>query len=285
MATSDAPPKVDPSSKFALVDEFPPISFKSVAQLKTVIARKFEKLKDHGDQHVAVGGISQGLFNRIESGRLGHGSSIRLTYFGDIETMIVKLVSEPHERAHRTLGRQIEHRMFHPMQLSFSEFLDIGSSKYTGQNQSAKEGDTAWKNILLRPKQGDWPCVVIEAGLSESLPRLRVDASWWIQNSGGQVKMVLLIWIQPSLKKVAIEKWIPTMPMTRTSPRRPAQTYPICNAKISIDQSQTPSTFQGPQLTLEFENLVGRPANPPLEGDVIFTHPDLDQWASSLWFQ
>ena len=286
MATQDLPPKVDPSSKFALVDVFPPISFKSIAKLKTIIARKFERLKE-GDQHVAVDGISQSLFNRIETGRLGFGSSIRLTYFGDIEALIVKLVSEPHERAHRILGQQIEHRMFHPMQVSFSEFCGVGSSKYTGQNQSAKEGDSAWKNILLRPNEGDWPCVVIEAGLSESLPRLRGDASWWIQNSGGQVKMVLLVWIQPALKKVTIEKWIPrATPTIRTSPCLRAQTYyPVCDAEIFIDQSQTPSTIQGPQLTLEFENLVGRPANPPLEGDIIFTHPDLDQWASSLWFR
>jgi len=43
---------------------------------------------------VAVDGISSTEL----TGRLGLGSSIRLTYFGDIETLIVKLMSEPQER-------------------------------------------------------------------------------------------------------------------------------------------------------------------------------------------
>ena len=45
-----------------------------------------------------------------------------------------------------------------------------------------------------RPDQTrEWPFLVIEAGLSDSMPRLQADAAWWLANSGGQVKLVLLI--------------------------------------------------------------------------------------------
>lgn len=37
-----------------------------------------------------------------------------------------------------------------------------------------------------------WPTFVVEAGVSESLPRLRQDTSWWFANSAGMVGIVLL---------------------------------------------------------------------------------------------
>jgi hypothetical protein len=50
-----------------------------------------------------------------------------------------------------------------------------------------------------------WPTFVIETGVSESLPRLREDARWWFNNSGGEVRMVLVISIKQT--KVEFELW------------------------------------------------------------------------------
>lgn len=51
--------------------------------------------------------------------------------------------------------------------------------------------------------------LVVEAGVSESMPRLRCDASWWISNSNGEVQMVLIIEVSRNPKKVEIEKYVP----------------------------------------------------------------------------
>lgn len=48
---------------------------------------------------------------------------------------------------------------------------------------------------------------VVEAGVSESLPRLRQDASWWLANSAGMVRIVILLPVRKSAKRLVIEGW------------------------------------------------------------------------------
>lgn len=45
---------------------------------------------------------------------------------------------------------------------------------------------------------GGWPTVVVEMGVSESLPKLREDAVGWFPMSEGRVRIVLLISIRPT---------------------------------------------------------------------------------------
>ena len=52
-----------------------------------------------------------------------------------------------------------------------------------------------------------WPTFVVGAGVSESLPRLRQDASWWFANSAGMVRVVLLLAIRKRTKTIVIERW------------------------------------------------------------------------------
>jgi hypothetical protein len=273
-----------PSPELALVEQYPPVAFSTLPKLKKMIASQFKKLSDGSEnQHLSISGISPRLFNMIEESRLGHGNGIRLTYFGDIETLIIKLVSRAHEKAHRLLGSLIQ-RTILPMGIAIEEFCGLGSSTCRGQNASAKEADSSWINYRIRPNTGDWPCFVIETGVSESMPRLRSDARWWIEHSAGAVNLVLLIWIRPAGKKVKMEKWIPgPAPTTRRSPRFAQNIFPTCTAEISIDQSQAPSIIQGAPLVLEFAKLFDRAAILPLEADLSFTSQDLDQWANWLW--
>src|SRR5438045_8118829 len=60
-------------------------------------------------------------------------------------------------------------------------------TKITRMGMSNRDlyGDAVYKPTILKNKD-DWPTLVLEAGLSESLPRLRIDAGWWLTNSGGE---------------------------------------------------------------------------------------------------
>jgi hypothetical protein len=192
---------------------------------------------------------------------LGH---VLFTYFGDIETLIIKLPSEAHERAHLTLGGKITLQALAVMQLHELEFMPVGSTTYRGRNISSKESDSCWKNVRIRSTTGAWPTLVIEAGMSESLLRLRSDAKWWIEHSARQVNIVILIWIRPACKKIKIEKWVPgTGPATRTSPRfAQSNAFPTRVTEINIDQSTAPSVIMGAPLLLEFDKVFARPAKP-----------------------
>lgn len=181
-----------------------------------------------------------------------------------------------------TFGQRID-RTIAAMGLGYDEFYGLGATKYVGRNASAKESDSSWKNLRIRSNKGDWPSLV-EAGMSESLPRLHSDARWWIEHSGGKVNIVLLIWIRPAIKTIKIEKWEPEQaPITRTSARlNPSNAFPTQTADITI-QSGSNTVVTGAPLSLEFSKIFDRPAVPPTEHDCILTVQDLTDWATLLW--
>ena len=183
---------------------------------------------------------------------------------------------------HLTLGQKIFRKVV-AIQIRDEEFTAIGSTRYCGQTASSKESDSGWKNLRVRPNTGDWPSFIIEAGMSASLPRLHSDARW-LEHSAGNVRIVLLVWIQPTIKTVKIEKWVTgPMPSTRVITRRvQSNAFPIRTAEIKIDQSMTPPVIDGAPLTLEFDKVFDRLANPPNEHDIVFSGQDLAEWASWL---
>lgn len=85
-----------------------------------------------------------------------------------------------------------------------------------------------------------WPTVVVETGVSESLPRLLQDARWWFGASGGEVRMVIII----SIKKTAVhfEQWQlappnAPRPLTRayidSLRRSPGNVPPVTSERVS----------------------------------------------------
>lgn len=274
---------VPPSSDLALTETYPPIKFTTLPKLTATVSSAREDLINGKDenQYLSFNHVTQKDFERIEQHRakLGH---IRFTHFADIETLIIKIPSEPHEKAHLSLGQICSNCAFQ-MQLNIREFCPIGGTLYRSQ-RSSKEGDSSYKNLMVRSNSGDWPSFVIEAGLSELLQRLRCDAQWWISHSGGQVRIVLLIKVNKAHKHVMIEKWVPRQqPTTRTSPRFARPLHPTKITTITIDQSGTPAVIAGAPLTLEFNEIFSRPAIPPVEKDIVFTRQDLDTWAKAIW--
>ncbi|CUS06943.1 unnamed protein product, partial [Tuber aestivum] len=70
-----------------------------------------------------------------------------------------------------------------------------------------KEADASFRPLRARPGHHQWPTVVHECGVSETARRLTVDGKWWINNSGGAVKIVLLVFVNEKAKTIRIEMW------------------------------------------------------------------------------
>jgi len=130
-----------------------------------------------------------------------------------------------------------------------------------------------------------------EAGLSETLAKLRTDADWWLTNSKGDVKIAIVISIKPAQKSLWIEKWcwqrrIPAAPVTRANalvPTKIQELTIIQDPPISHLPDTIPTyTVTGAPLTLEFEKLLLRAPVLP-EGNVILTAADLQAWAEEFW--
>ena len=234
------------------------------------------------DQYLAFERVKNADLAKIDNARTSLGRHTRMSYYADTELLIIKLMpSVKHDAAHRMLSDDLVSKI-RAMGVPKREFASLGSGRIKGDH-SLKEADEAYKPLPLRGLSQDWPTMIFECGLSESLNRLRTDAGWWLNESGGHVKIALLISLKSTLPLIHIEKWqlrSGQRPMTRavaSNSHQPPQ-LPTCGQEIDIDHN----TVTGAPLVLEFENIFLRAPLPP-ETDVVFTAQDLLDWAELLW--
>jgi hypothetical protein len=206
-----------------------------------------------------------------------------MAHYTDVDLLIVKLPSAVHERAHVNLATDMIEKVV-LMGMRARELDGVGASRFRGR-RSSKEGDSAYRPHSFRPNETDWPTIVIESGVSESLRRLRFDASWWLTESGGDVKIVIIISIQQEKSRLQIEKW-EHAPSRKLLPLR----TPNNNLNNLIRQLPTKiqeitivsNTVTGAPLNLEFDKIFLRSAVLP-ESDITFTAQDFSAWAARIW--
>ncbi|KAG0123603.1 hypothetical protein HOY82DRAFT_636846 [Tuber indicum] len=133
------------------------------------------------------------------------------------------------------------------------------------------------------PREAQWPSVVIECGVAEGLRQLKTDSCWWLKSSSRDVKIVLLFAIKAAFKTIRIEKWemvrVPNALATQANPNEVAR-IPALTTEVDI---LYPVSATG-SLILEFSKVFLRPpVQNTLEGDIIFSASDLEDWATDIW--
>lgn len=76
-------------------------------------------------------------------------------------------------------------------------------------NNMGKQPDDCFLPLSRQPSSQqplNWPTLVIETGVSESLPKFREDARWWFENSSGSVRTVIILGIKNASKSIQLEK-------------------------------------------------------------------------------
>ncbi|CAH0018184.1 unnamed protein product [Clonostachys rhizophaga] len=160
-------------------------------------------------------------------------------------------------------------------------WVGLNSTTFTNQNNgSAGEGDAAGGPFVAGVGElQDWPTLVIEAGYSQTLNRrLRDQAAWWFRASAHQVKIVLLIKMDPtSPGEILIEKWQEIPPQdragattTRASEALGPNLMQVINIRRVDDAAPTvPQSYAaGGALRLDFAHLFLRQPEQG-EGDII----------------
>lgn len=118
------------------------------------------------------------------------------------------------------------------------------------------------------------PTLVIETGVNESLRKLRWDAGWWLTNTNGEVKIVLVVSINLHSRTVLLEKW--QMASSGTGTRQTIAPQAVHTIQIAQHAAN------GAPLILGFADLMLRAPIPP-EQDLIFSASDLIQCYRSVW--
>ena len=233
-------------------------------------------------QYLALENVSEEDLAIIDMARASIGKHIRITHHADSGRLIVKLMPSIKHQAPLLLFSEKLVFKIRTMGVPRNELYPVGATRYKGL-RSSREADTAYKPLPARNGEYDWPTLVFESGLSESLARLRTDAQWWLVESGGHVNIVIIISIQAALSELHIEQWElgttqqPRTRATSSNVQQPSQS-PICVKTVHIDRT----TVTGAPLVLDFDKIFLRPLVPP-ESNLTFTKQDLAAWADHFW--
>ncbi|KAI2623109.1 hypothetical protein GGR54DRAFT_596620 [Hypoxylon sp. NC1633] len=205
-------------------------------------------------------------------------------YYAESQVLLVTIPTHAHEMLHCIL---------------YEDFRDkVPTRKKTWRTKAATtfragrdggEGDSTGGPIPERGGHDQWPTLVIEAGVSESLAQLRVDMQWWFAASNHDVKIVLLAKLERSQRMITLEKWeeepVAAKPRATTT-RQSAALQPILRQTITIHRNEatSPVSYNVTRgaLVLDFRLLFLRSPGPE-EGDVIISVSDLQLYAECVW--
>jgi len=155
----------------------------------------------------------------------------------------------------------------------------FGAKRFFLGNLRSKEGFEA-----LVPKAQDasgvWPPVVIEFGSSKGLDFLHLDAEWWLINSTGGTRLVILIQLMTDPFAIRIECWAMAPPPSPTGTRHPPIGVPTCVQLFNINANGV-VTSTSPGLCIPYSSLFSEP-NENAQ-DVVFTNDELSSFALGMF--
>ncbi|KAJ5185740.1 hypothetical protein N7491_006392 [Penicillium cf. griseofulvum] len=291
-------PPTAPSSSImsALPDGYVVHHFSRFKLLRTcaeVLAESLRTESKSVSQWLVVLGLSQSAIRRLnENHKCLEGIEYRFAWEG--QAGLIKIVhSFDHDSVTDGLTRVMDLYLIRMGLVSITSRKWVVNTTYKPTANKGKEADQGFlPPSRLPPTTGSppgWPTLTIETGLSESLSQLRQDARWWLSNSLGEVRIVLVISISKQKDRVFIEMWQLAPP---NSPRPLTRAYvqTLCQRNPNVPPLiQQPASSQtaycaheltitangvtGAPLTLPFAALYDRPPAQG-EGDIVLTAQD-----------
>jgi len=241
--------------------------------------QKIQLHSGNAGQYAVFSHITPHQLANLDDFRTTHCKSLRFLYYEFEETLIVRIMPGITYALSCSGFELALFRKLLEMGLD-DELLNTAATTYHGTGCRG-EADSSFTPISTRSLSTDWPTLVIEHGVSQSLKGLRGDASWWLTSSTGQVKIVLLFSISEKNRKIRIEQWEMSAGLDEQITggkqdldlRRPERVN-----KIEISETDA----GGAVLKLNFEKLFLR--EPVLgEMNISFSTAELERYASYAW--
>ncbi|PUU72211.1 hypothetical protein B9Z19DRAFT_930529, partial [Tuber borchii] len=248
----------------------------------TTINREIREFKLHAPapQYAVFSPVTEKEFTEIDKIRTRHRMAVQFLFLTNERTLVVKFVVDiAHDIAHRGFVHLFLFKLS-SMDLTW-DIADLGRGRFSGLT-GQKEADTALKP-MSRPYITDWPTVVFECGVPESLERLKVDAKWWLENSEGAVGTVVIVTVSVEKRSLCAEMWeladVANPDATQTDPD-PFITRATRTGGCKI----IGETVTGDPLKISFQKTMLRDPNETLgEGDIVFDAKDFKMIARGVW--
>lgn len=157
--------------------------------------------------------------------------------------------------------------------------LDVRAARFHCPGKRSKEGDNGLMCPTRSGKGIEWPNLMIEVGHAEPLCQLRIDAEWWLINSGGLTRMVIIILVSDSPDALDIEVW-ELGPNPRRESRNTPTTVPTATNKLQINGAANVNPANA-SLTIPYAVLFDN--DHPSAADVVFSHVQLSKMANHIF--
>ncbi|KAJ5508030.1 hypothetical protein N7527_010173 [Penicillium freii] len=299
-----APPTRDASSLMSdLPDGYVVHHFSRFKLLRTCAKTLLDSLQSESEnQWLVIVGLSQTAIRKLdEDHSFLEGINYRFSWEGS-SGLLKMIPSFEHDSITDTFTRVMDLSLIR-MGIIYPESRTwVGTTTYKPTTNKGKQADQGFLPPSRCPPTSGlppgWPTLAIETGLSESLSQLRKDALWWLSNSSGEVRIVLLISISKRKDKVFVEKWqlappISPRPLTRTHiqtlcqqspnipplvPQQAISQQAYCAHEVEV----TANGVTGAPLTLPFVAVYDR-APTTGKGDIVLTAQDFLSLTGNLF--
>lgn len=183
----------------------------------------------------------------------------------------IAMGTDEHTEAAETFNDILKEAVSH---MGLSNALKNFSQTTIRGEDRAKLPDHGWGP--RRPPPGrsrKWPTVVLEVGVSQQKSKHEEDARFWLEESGGDVKVSLAMSVNRRIPEIVLQKW-------KVSDGKPAMVQ-----KVTVWRRNDNIVFDNEPLVIEFEDLFLREADLPREVDIVFDQGDLRRLAENIWLE
>ena len=231
-----------------------------------------------GKQYLAFSDVQQSNIQQIEYRRSrSELPAFRLLYDAAEEGLITKLkLGLAHEAAAAMFFRMFDRRL---VSLRVDNTLwPVRATRYKASGGRSKEADEAYRPST-RVLPTDWPSVVVEVGVSESLSQLHTDAHFWLTQSGGQTRIVILLTVKKATRVMTIERW-EDMPRTQQTRRLSPHHNPTKMQALTL---QANGQLSGGPLLIPASKVYDTLPPGLGQNEFTFTGQDLAQYIQDYW--
>jgi ubiquitin len=176
-------------------------TFTTYSDLRSFLTEYSHALELGIGLYQSVHKITRTNLNYIVRHRKNEFPPMRILYDARMEIMIVRMVGVYQEVVAKKFERILRNH-------TGSSFFPTVKARYPAiSGYFEKEADRNYLPRDTRILGTDSPSFVVEVGLSESLNGLRWDADFWLTQTGGRTRLVVLIEIDLHAQVMRMERW------------------------------------------------------------------------------
>ncbi|KAK2742426.1 hypothetical protein FQN55_007864 [Onygenales sp. PD_40] len=183
--------------------------------------------------------------------------------------LIINMISRDHASAICYFEKLLEGKLDEMRPRLSLELRPCGGADVQGTTRT-KCPDTSYRpRSLPHTRSAKWPSLVLEVGYSESASKLRSDASWWLTESRGDVRVVITMEIFRK-HRVHLEMW-----QWQFRDDGAARPHPVMTHEATVTKSGNGYSASD-QMVIRFQDLLLRPPTGNGERDIVLGRDDLE---------